>query len=133
MMVSPSPVVLPGLCMPGHRQDQARRHNFVQGPRRLRGEHLRRQRKVRRGIPLKGSVLVVRKHSRGGTPPLSEIHHLGNSTQTQFRTEFHQKRPRICANQRSRAADCAIQIYQTPINKKVRNSYIFLNQKCPVI
>lgn len=34
--------------------------------------------------------------------------------------EFHRKRPRICANQRSRAVHCDIQIYQTSITEKVR-------------
>ena len=41
----------------------------------------------------------------------------------------HRKRPRICANQRSRAVHCAIQIYQSPIPKKVRIGIHFLKLK----
>ena len=54
---------------------------------------------------------------------LTPMSHISQSTH--FRIEFHRKRPRICANQRSRAVHCAIQIYQTPINKKVRIDTLF--------
>ena len=51
----------------------------------------------------------------GGLNPPSQI-----SQYVHFRIEFHRKRPRICANQGSRAVHCAIQIYQTSITEKVR-------------
>ena len=48
-----------------------------------------------------------------------------------FGIEFHRKRPQFCANQGSRAVHCAIQIYQSPIIKKVRiDVHIFYLTNC---